>query len=148
MSYGRNSWAIYPQPDEIMAGGNMANGINANDCWKEPNISNAANTPWLLDAAWVEVWATPANAVPTPPSEEQMTGDTVRSWGMALFCLDRHPKHTVNALMLDSSVRNVGIKELWTLEWNNKFDTRNIYTKTGGMTPAGWPDWMQGFKDY
>jgi len=47
-----------------------------------------------------------------------------------------------------SSVRKVGIKELWTLKWHKNFDTKGKYTKAGGATASTWPDWMKRFKDY
>jgi prepilin-type processing-associated H-X9-DG protein len=62
-------------------------------------------------------------------------------------CIDRH-SGSVNLLMLDSSVRKVGLKELWTLKWNRKFDTQGPWTKAGGVQPSDWPAWMRNFKDY
>jgi hypothetical protein len=63
------------------------------------------------------------------------------------FCIDRHLA-CVNAVFLDWSVRRVGLKELWTLKWNQSFNTANKWTKAGGVQPEDWPEWMRSFKDY
>jgi hypothetical protein len=49
---------------------------------------------------------------------------------------------------MDSSVRKVGLKELWTLKWHRKFNTANRWTRAGGVQPEDWPEWMRNFKDY
>jgi len=67
--------------------------------------------------------------------------------GMSRFCINRHNGH-VNGLFLDWSVRKIGLKELWTLEWSRQFDTAGPWTKAGGVLPEDWPHWMRGFKDY
>jgi hypothetical protein len=54
----------------------------------------------------------------------------------------------VNGLFLDWSVRRVGLKELWTLKWNQSFNTANRWTLAGGVKPEDWPEWMMSFKDY
>jgi prepilin-type processing-associated H-X9-DG protein len=62
-------------------------------------------------------------------------------------CMNRHNGY-VNGLFLDGSVRKVGLKELWTLKWYPKFNTRGPWTKAGGAKSEDWPQWMQRFKDY
>jgi hypothetical protein len=47
-----------------------------------------------------------------------------------------------------STVRKVGLKELWTLKWHRTFDTANAWTGAGGVQPGDWPEWMRSFKDY
>jgi prepilin-type processing-associated H-X9-DG protein len=71
--------------------------------------------------------------------------DPVIAWGR--FCLNRH-SGAVNCLFMDSSVRKVGLKELWTLKWHREFNTANRWTKAGGVQPEDWPKWMRNFKDY
>ncbi len=52
-------------------------------------------------------------------------------------------------LFRDWSVRKVGLKELWTLKWDDRrFDTNGPWTMAGGVQPEDWPAWMRGFKDY
>jgi hypothetical protein len=66
---------------------------------------------------------------------------------MSWACIDRH-QGEINALFWDMTVRKVGLKELWTLKWEPRFDTANRWTKAGGVKPEDWPAWMRGFKDY
>jgi prepilin-type processing-associated H-X9-DG protein len=54
----------------------------------------------------------------------------------------------VNLLFLDWSVRKIGLKGLYTLKWNERFDTAGPWTTAGGVQPEDWPEWMRGFKDY
>ena len=63
------------------------------------------------------------------------------------FCINRH-SGGINSLFLDWSVRKVGVKELWTLKWSDKFDMANVWTRAGGVQPESWPEWMRKFKDY
>jgi prepilin-type processing-associated H-X9-DG protein len=62
-------------------------------------------------------------------------------------CINRHDGY-VNSLFMDWSVRKVGLKELWTLKWHREYDTRNPWTKAGGVKPEDWPQWMRRFRDY
>ncbi len=63
------------------------------------------------------------------------------------FCMNRHNGY-INGLFLDWSARKIGLKELWTLKWNDEYDTANVWTKAGGVQPEDWPYWMRNFKDY
>jgi prepilin-type N-terminal cleavage/methylation domain-containing protein/prepilin-type processing-associated H-X9-DG protein len=113
-----------------------------------------SNVPYLLDSAGWRVrvrWHDEMWPPLEPPAydDEPPYGlpwpDTTH--GMKAFCLDRH-SGAVNSLFLDWSVRRVGLKELWTLKWHEKFDTANKWTKAGGVEPEDWPQWMWRFKDY
>jgi len=66
---------------------------------------------------------------------------------MARFCINRH-NETTNGVILDFSVRKIGLKELWTLKWSQTYDTAGPWTIAGGVQPEDWPEWMRGFKDY
>ncbi len=70
---------------------------------------------------------------------------------MNRFALNRH-QGNINALFLDYSVRPVGLKELWTLNWYKGFNRANTWTVAGGATTATWAahgdGWMAQFKDY
>ena len=61
--------------------------------------------------------------------------------------INRHNGFT-NILFLDWSVKKIGLKGLYTLKWNERFNTAGPWTRAGGVQPEDWPDWMQGFKDY
>jgi len=67
--------------------------------------------------------------------------------GIQSFCLNRHREY-VNGLFLDWSVRKVGLKELWTLNWYAEFNRAGRWTKAGGVKPNQWPPWMRKFRDY
>jgi len=101
----------------------------------------AGNIPMLLDAA-VPIHAVPGEGVPPPHN-----GDGTEVGGMGPFCLDRHDGY-VNGLFLDWSVRRMGLKELWTLKWNTRWNPAGPWTKAGGVKPEDWPRWMRRLKDY
>jgi prepilin-type processing-associated H-X9-DG protein len=67
---------------------------------------------------------------------------------MGQYCLDRHRKYT-NCLFMDFSVRQVGLKELWTLKWSRTFNTAGPWTKAGKAQRTGdWPAWIKSYPDY
>ena len=102
------------------------------------SIRSRAQVPVLLDSTMPE--GRPDNRSEPP---------RYSGWGrdMARFCINRHNGH-VNGLFLDWSVRKIGLKELWTLEWSCQFDTAGPWTKAGGVKPNDWPQWIRHFKDY
>jgi prepilin-type processing-associated H-X9-DG protein len=95
-----------------------------------------ANVPVLLDSPARS--GRHANADPPPRRDGS---------GSQTFCMNRHNGY-VNSLFLDWSVRRVGLKELWTLKWDEESNTAGPWTKAGGVRPEDWPYWMRGFKDY
>jgi prepilin-type processing-associated H-X9-DG protein len=96
-----------------------------------------ANIPVILDC--VRWTGEHDNVKPPPPWE--------RAGEHHGFCINRHNGY-VNGLFLDWSVRRVGLKELWTLKWDEQADTAGPLTKAGGVQPEDWPEWMRRFKDY
>ena len=68
-------------------------------------------------------------------------------WNMSCVCIDRH-QGGVNGLFCGMTVRKVGLKELWTLQWYSTFNVAGPWTKAGGVQPENWPQWMRGFKEY
>jgi prepilin-type processing-associated H-X9-DG protein len=79
-----------------------------------------------------------------PPSEGESDH---ASTGIQDFCMNRH-NGFVNGLFLDWSVRKVGVKELWTLNWYTEFNRAGRWTTAGGMKRENWPRWMRKFQDY
>jgi len=65
----------------------------------------------------------------------------------AQVVIDRH-QGGINMLFVDGALRKVGVKELWTLAWDEEFDTAGPWTRAGGVLPEDWPAWMRKFKDY
>ncbi len=105
-------------------------------------LRGVSNVPYLLDCMW---WYTDAAPLSEPPAYEAQMGTHVGHLWLA--CINRH-QGGVNALFLDWSVRKVGLKELWMLEWNRGFNTAGPWTKAGGVQPGDWPQWMRRFKEY
>jgi len=110
--------------------------------WKTPNVRCAARVPLYMDARYRgSFWGIGGRE--EAPCGVDPLGEDYRP----IFCMNRHDGGN-NCLFMDSSVRNVGVKELWTLKWHKQFDTSGPYTKAGGMQAGSWPEWMRRFKDY
>ena len=131
-SYGLNAWTYQVgimQPQQT-----IPDPIN----WAL-HAGKAADVPLLLDCRVPGMNPSPTDK---PPSQEDSFGSH-----MALFCLNRH-NGSVNGLFMDWSVRRVGLKELWALNWHPLYDKAGPWTKAGGVQPSDWPQWMRRFKDY
>jgi prepilin-type processing-associated H-X9-DG protein len=89
-------------------------------------------------------WTAEAFPDDKPPSYDGALG---LSGGLKECCIDRH-NGAVNCLFLDWSVREVGLKELWTLDWSPWFDPQNAWTRAGGVRPTDWPRWMRTFEEF
>lgn len=110
------------------------------------NVSEPNRVPVFGDAIWNNAWPRATDA-PAPCSIDVGWPKDKKMDEMNRFCIDRH-KGRVNLLFMDGSARRVGLKDLWTLKWNRKFDTAGPWTQAGGAGPQDWPQWMQNFKDY
>ena len=106
------------------------------------DLRGVANTPVYLDCVNCGLAANDPNDGP-PPYE----GCFDQPGMLRLSCINRHDGG-INCLFMDWSVRKVGLKELWTLKWQNTWDTAGPWTKRGGVQPEDWPAWMRKFKDY
>lgn len=131
-SYGLNEW-LFKRPFEP---GRPRGALPYTDTFY---LRGGGNIPLLLDSATLS--AQPENRY-KPPQLPSGKGP-----GMSPFCIDRHHGN-VNGLLLDWSVRKIGLKELWTLKWDRTFDTAGPWTRAGGASPEDWPEWMRRFKDY
>ena len=69
------------------------------------------------------------------------------SLDMKAFCINRH-NGGINCLFIDASVRKVGLKELWTLNWRPGWWATGPWTAATGVLPEDWPRWMRQFRDY
>ena len=129
-SYGMNAWLYDRGP------------LDPGDpCWEIHPGSAAADFPILVDSRWMDGWP---KANDHPPQYEDVANIKAR---IRVFCINRHDAY-INSLFMDRSVRKVGLKELWTLKWHSEFNTRNRWTRAGGVKPEYWPQWMRRFKDY
>ena len=136
-SYGINEWCADPPngPDDTYW------GFSIHEAWGKMSVSNAANIPMFLDCAFVDGYPLGSNDPPEEPDKF-----IFRQWAvdsMRLFCLDRH-NETINSVFVDTSVRKIGLKELWRMKWHRTYETHNEWTQPGAV----WPEWMEGFKDY
>ncbi len=98
------------------------------------NVASRSKVPILLDSMSPGTW---------PPTRE-INPSPMHSLP---YCMNRH-NGRVNSLFLDWSVREVGVKELWTLKWCPNYDTAGPRTLAGGVKPEDWHEWVRGFKDY
>jgi prepilin-type N-terminal cleavage/methylation domain-containing protein/prepilin-type processing-associated H-X9-DG protein len=138
-SYGRNHYTWPWSDDSSRAGG-----------WKVDWRTKGPNRiPVFLDSRTIG-----GNPYPYGPPPEYEDGPQVYPYGPGIsgggmwqFVINRHDGG-INGLFMDSSVRKIGLKELWTLKWCPKFNTAGRWTKAGGARPEDWPQWMRKFKDY
>jgi len=102
------------------------------------------NIPVLLDCVFMD-------ANPWPFSRPPEFEDDIVGGDMKYFCINRHDGG-INSLFLDWSARKVGLKELWTLQWDAHYPASMLnhspWTTAGGVQPEDWPKWMRGFKEY
>jgi len=138
-SYSINSWTNYMH---------AARGDRPEEWfWKNSvGVKNANQIPVFADSTWHDAW-------PRHTDTPSLTADAFgimnqgTSGEMNHFCIDRH-NGFVNFLFMDWSVRNVGLKENWTLKWHRQFETAGPWTRAGGVRPEDWPVWLRRYKDY
>ena len=138
-SYGINGYVYVPDGDIY--------GKSASVFWKTPNVSMAYQIPLFLDCFFWCGWPDDDDTPQDKGPDGVVIRDKSDSNAMNRYCLDRHDGRT-NVLFLDYSVRPVGLKELWTLKWNKKFNVAGAWTQAGGARAEDWPKWMQGLRAY
>jgi prepilin-type N-terminal cleavage/methylation domain-containing protein len=111
-SYGINEWVCNPNKNTCM-------GFNYHreNYWRTTQVSRQFMVPLLLDAWWDQAWAESFDWVPEYSGQWEGVGMD----DMAHFCLSRHGYGVINGLFLDSSVRTLGLKELWRLKWHRNY---------------------------
>ncbi len=102
--------------------------------------------PVFGDCTWHDAWPQDTDT-PAPTPDGFRIGNQGTTNEMRHFAIDRH-NGAINMLLMDWSVRPVGLKEMWTLKWHRNFNTANPYTLAGGGAAIDWPDWMQRYSDY
>jgi len=142
-SYGANAWAA-----------SIPNvGMDRDKYWQTINVDGGENIPLLADCTtWGGRPLSDSIATLNPPEWDGHWYDgSLPPYGTAIsiarFALNRHTEGS-NCLFFDLSARKVGLKENWTLKWEQKFNTSNRWTKAGGVEPNDWPEWMRDFKEY
>ena len=131
-SYGINAWALNPLDVGVPGTYNTEESWRPN-YFRKMDVKNTSQIPLMAGAMWdgTHPWS---NDPPPLSRGVQRDGSN-----MSVFCMDRH-NGGPNMLFMDTSSRKVGLKELWILKWHKNF-VRSGWT-------AGWPDWMQGYKEY
>jgi len=114
--------------------------------WPSIYRQGSSRVPIMLDCSLWAGYPTPLDSPPQTEAEAA-TNPSIGGNSMRPFCIPRHGTF-INGLFMDWSVRKVGIKELWTLKWDPKYDTRGLWTRAGGAEGQDWPRWMQGFPEY
>ena len=140
-SYGINGWVYKPYKNEDYINGLAVAAWH----WKTSDSKGASQIPLMMDAMFWTGWPREDNE---PREEELINPERINDEdGMQRYCLDRHNQR-INAVFMDYSVRSVGLKELWTLQWHKRYNVAGPWTKAGGAQPEDWPDWMKQMKDY
>jgi len=133
-SYGINAWTNRT---------NITSYRNIENFWQNiRGINGKDKIPVLLDSTWYNAWPT---YIDSPPEYEGQMW--IGNNEMQNFCINRH-NGGINGLFMDWSVRKIGVKELWTLQWHRRYNTWGPWTRAGGVRPNDWPDWMRNFKEY
>ena len=137
-SYGINDWCANPPIDN-----DTYWGFPSKYAWRSLAVKGAGNIPLFLDCLYTDGF--PLHVDEPPPFPDQY--DSWADNAMKIYCIDRHSAGT-NGLFADTSVRKIGLKELWTLKWHRAWKPDGPWTTIGGVTPGDWPSWMRGFRDY
>jgi prepilin-type processing-associated H-X9-DG protein len=134
-SFGLNEWIYNAQPGSVLLG----EGRHYENYWKNAEVKYADRAPLLLDCTYQE--GQPGDGDTPPPYEGAPRVTTIIN-EMNHFCINRH-NGFVNGLFFDSSVRTVGLKELWRLKWHRKYDPQKSYP-----ADSEWPLWMVRLKGF
>lgn len=143
-SYGLNGYT--PAFDGGEAGG-AGTRPTTEKRWSSIYRQSGSLIPVMLDCA---LWAGyPTHFDAPPQTEAEAATNPTIGGGNSIrpFCIPRHGAF-INSLFMDWSVRKVGIRELWTLQWSPAFNTRGPWTRSGGAEAEDWPLWLRKFKDY
>lgn len=126
--FGLNAWVA-----------NDRTGMHENKNWRMIHVKGGAQIPVFVDGQWVDGLPEVFDQPPTfdGQCDWQWYGNAMRS-----YCIDRH-NGQVNGVFLDTSVRPLGLKELWELHWHKQW----AQDRVSRSLPV-WPDWMKRFKDY
>ncbi len=135
-SYGINGYIV------PIGFGTYEGGVPGTEGWYNLHeVPEPATVPMFIDALRFDLWPLETS----PPASNEFAAWSGNN--MARCCINRHDG-AVNCLFVDGSVRKVGLKELWTLQWHWSFNTAGPWTKAGGVQPEDWPEWIRPFKDY
>ena len=134
-SYGINAWMHNPQGPGMLTPPEPAGQPYY---WRKlANALPATDVPMFADCMW-DGTAPFQTDTPPPKSGQQVSS---ANGDMSVFCIPRHPgRRPLGACFVDSSVRIVGLKELWRLKWSQQFDVGfadKYFT---------WPTWLNSYQ--
>ena len=114
--------------------------------WKSANVPGAGSIPVFGDGSF---WLARPNHKDSPPDFDGQWewADAPGAMGMKRIIVNRHDGYT-NWLLMDWSVRKMGLKQTYMFKWSRTYDARSIWTTAGGVRPGDWPLWMRKFKEY
>ncbi len=141
-SYGYNLWLFtLPQGVSVLQRRPRELHFNSSYTGKMSNVPLFLDSMWRGGGPW---YGEPSGRSSNPGYEGIRPPDFNGHWinarhEMMHFAIDRHSRG-VNAVMMEGSVRPVGIKGLWSLKWHRKYDERRGFT-------GEWPNWMSSFSD-
>lgn len=131
-SYGINWWVNNPNKKT----GTLYGVFDVTKFWRKMDVRGGSNIPLLGDSLFFLARPRDSDA---PPENDGMWGYVKN--GMHRVCTDRHGGQ-VNHLFLDYSIRSVGIKELWTLDWHRDFNKQNDFADSSSPRWNDY-DWIQ-----
>ncbi|MBN1362298.1 MAG: type II secretion system protein [Sedimentisphaerales bacterium] len=131
-----NSWSYSSHVD-------VNDTQDAGRYWSATHAKGASKIPLVLDCWWLYAHC---RAEDPPPLDDAIPRVDL-SRRANYLCMDRH-HGGIGAVFLDTSVRKVGLKELWTLKWHPQYNVDGPWTRAGGVQPENWPKWLRKFRDY
>lgn len=132
-SYGENGW-IRSKPFS------SAVKWEIDSMWRSKYTSTCPYEIPVLGDASFPVSNDPRYSDPPPQYNGDHDYSTTTQANMKRFCMDRH-EMSVNMLMMDWSVKRVGLRQLYTIPWHR------TWKKTMNKE-IRWPDWLENAKDF
>jgi prepilin-type N-terminal cleavage/methylation domain-containing protein len=116
--------------------------------WRSTYVRKARQIPVLSDCWWM-------GGFPTPWDEPvDYTTEMLWSPEIARYTIDRHDG-SINMVFVDYSVKRVGLRQLWQLQWSKEYVDGTTIPAWGNpdIVPdpenlEEWPEWMQRLKNY
>lgn len=137
--YGLNEWVSNPPPNPPSAYFGDDRPVERH--WRSASVKNAGSIPLFLDSWWPGGYPRYEDEPPELPSFVTIDMDNLSGENeMNKHCIDRHENGLINGLFVDMSVRTVGLKELWKLNWYRGYPIND--------PSPNWPEWMSRFPDY
>jgi len=147
VSYGINLW-LYNPPSSLRS---LVPFTTPNNFFGKLSACQIRDIPLLGDCQVPDSMngqTGPGAADPPPPQRGQRTTDSLLVYHpfstgeMANFAIARHALsgRPVNMSFADGSVRYVGLKELWKLNWTPLWPSESV-----GVS-INWPSWMNSFQ--